>query len=129
MLDAPDFQRTVVLNSTPSDTVPGPDSPDWQETIQVVPSADLDAPDWQVVAVGPGGTPIGPSGPGVPATFGTPVYGGDYADIASVAIPIAGVVSGQPLVLLVSSINDGVHAPDVTDIADTFATPYTWYRT
>jgi hypothetical protein len=67
--------------------------------------------------------------PSAPATFGTPVYGGDYANVASVAIPITGVVSGQPLVLLVSSINDGTHAPDPSNITDTFSTPYTWYRT
>jgi hypothetical protein len=62
MLDAPDFQKTVVLNSTPSNVMPGPDAPDWQETVQVVPSAQTDAPDWQVVAVGPGGgSPCPPS--------------------------------------------------------------------
>jgi hypothetical protein len=59
MLDAPDFQKTVVVNSTPSNAMPGPDAPDWQETVQVVPSPEKDAPDWQVVAVGPGGAPIG----------------------------------------------------------------------
>ena len=41
--------------------MPGPDSPDWQATIQIVPSAQNDAPDWQVIAVGPGGTPITPT--------------------------------------------------------------------
>lgn len=62
MPDAPDFQKTVVLNSTPSNTVPGPDSPDWQLTAQVVPSAQKDAPDWQVLVVGPGGgSPCPPS--------------------------------------------------------------------
>ena len=63
MTDAPDWQLTVSVNASPVGTVPGPDSPDWQATIQIVPSAQNDAPDWQVIAVGPGGTPIGPSKP------------------------------------------------------------------
>ena len=56
--DSPDFQWTVVYNDSPSDTVPGPDSPDWQTTVQIVPSVQGDAPDWQQVAVGPGGSSL-----------------------------------------------------------------------
>jgi hypothetical protein len=63
MSDAPDFQRTVVLNSTPSFVMPTADSPDWQETVQVVNSAQSDCPDWQQYIVGPGGTPISPGPP------------------------------------------------------------------
>jgi hypothetical protein len=59
--DAPDFQKTVVLNSTPSFTMPTADSPDWQETVQLVNSPHSDAPDWQQYIVGPGGVPITPS--------------------------------------------------------------------
>lgn len=58
MLDAPDFKKTVVLNSTPSFVMPTADSPDWQETVQLVNSPQSDAPDWQQYIVGPGGVPI-----------------------------------------------------------------------
>jgi hypothetical protein len=61
MTDSPDFQKTVVVNSTPSGVMPGPDSPDWQETVQLVNSAQSDVPDWQQYIVGPGGTPIVPA--------------------------------------------------------------------
>jgi hypothetical protein len=63
MLDAPDFQKTVVLNSTPSFVMPTADSPDWQETVQLVNSPHSDAPDWQQYIVGPGGVPIVPPTP------------------------------------------------------------------
>ena len=63
MSDAPDFQRTVVLNSTPSFVMLTADSPDWQETVQLVNSAQSDCPDWQQYIVGPGGTPITPVPP------------------------------------------------------------------
>jgi hypothetical protein len=62
MSDAPDWQLTVSVNASPVGTVPGPDSPDWQATIQIVPSAQNDAPDWQVIAVGPGGAALGGAG-------------------------------------------------------------------
>jgi hypothetical protein len=58
MPDAPDFQKTVALNSTPSFVMPTADSPDWQETVQLVNSPHSDAPDWQQYIVGPGGVPI-----------------------------------------------------------------------
>jgi hypothetical protein len=61
MSDAPDFQKTVVLNSTPSFMMPTADSPDWQETVQLVNSPQSDCPDWQQYIVGPGGTPISPT--------------------------------------------------------------------
>jgi hypothetical protein len=67
--DAPDWQLTVSINAAPVGTVPGPDSPDFQFTVQVVPSAQSDAPDWQVVAVGPGGMPLPPPAPPCPLPF------------------------------------------------------------
>ena len=38
--------------------MPTADSPDWQETVQLVNSPHSDAPDWQQYIVGPGGVPI-----------------------------------------------------------------------
>ena len=39
------------------------DAPDWQRVVQTVQSTGAvpDAPDWERIAVGPGGTPIGPT--------------------------------------------------------------------
>lgn len=67
----------------------------------------------------------GSSGPPAPpdVVFGTPVYGGDYANVTSIAMVMTGITSGQPILLFYSTINTD-NIP--TGITDTFATPYSW---
>lgn len=55
-------------------------------------------------------------------TFGTPVEV-DYANVTSMALAMSGVTSGQPIVVVYSTLN-APNAP--TGISDSFSTPYTW---
>jgi len=86
------------------------DAPDYQRVVVLVASALLDAPDWEEVVVGPGGTPIGSALKTVSTGLGSPTGIAPGASISQTFEPSLGGTSiGFMVVSLTTPTTSGTY--------------------